>query len=333
MSTSSGINYAKLLGFESVAAAAILAAFYVLLLQFNYSYPWIRPANAVSTFCTIRIVAFIIRAVAAKSDSAGRNSSLLVGDEILFSVGFLVLLYSAYTLASNVRAASGVFVPTGAADVCLAVGQRLFVSAGMIAATVLDIIGVIRSHSTDPRTVDLGKNLQKASMIVVLVLTVLQTYLMLRVTWAEISPRVGADDRERGFWGVMHGYRCYIRCAISLLLLIREAFATATIMSDTAKLNDEHFWYPLIALPEILAVVLYLLPGVVVPSAVPVEIVTHEATTSRHTTHFDGSVQHSITVERSFSYSHPPLHRNLDISQAWQFLSPSSNENQQTEYF
>ena len=49
---------------------------------------------------------------------------------------------------------------------------------------------------------------------------------------------------------------------VSLLLLVREAFATATI-SNSLKQNNEHLWYPLIALAEILAVVLYATPGLV----------------------------------------------------------------------
>lgn len=49
---------------------------------------------------------------------------------------------------------------------------------------------------------------------------------------------------------------------VSLLLLVREAFVTATI-NNGLKQNSEHLWYPLIALPEILAVILYATPGLV----------------------------------------------------------------------
>lgn len=43
---------------------------------------------------------------------------------------------------------------------------------------------------------------------------------------------------------------------------MREAFATATI-GDLTKQNNEHFWYPLVALPEILAVIIYTTPDLV----------------------------------------------------------------------
>lgn len=47
---------------------------------------------------TVRIAAFGIRAALAGLDSAGQTLGLLIADEILSSVGFFGLLYSAYTL-------------------------------------------------------------------------------------------------------------------------------------------------------------------------------------------------------------------------------------------
>jgi hypothetical protein len=54
----------------------------------------------------------------------------------------------------------------------------------------------------------------------------------------------------------------YILLLISALILIGEAFSIATV-NDAEKQNNEHFWYPLIALPEILAGVLYTARGLV----------------------------------------------------------------------
>lgn len=51
---------------------------------------------------------------------------------------------------------------------------------------------------------------------------------------------------------------------IALLLLVREVFAVAT-MSDFAKQNNEDYWYPLYALPELLAVMLYSTPNLLPP--------------------------------------------------------------------
>lgn len=48
----------------------------------------------------------------------------------------------------------------------------------------------------------------------------------------------------------------------AILLLVREIFYTATI-TNTLKQNNEHFWYPLVAIPEILVVILLATPGLV----------------------------------------------------------------------
>jgi hypothetical protein len=66
-------------------------------------------------------------------------------------------------------------------------------------------------------------------------------------------------------------YGIYLLLFISLLLLIREAFATATTINLT-KQNNEHFWYPLVALPEVLAVILYTIPDLI-----PTRAEMHEA--------------------------------------------------------
>ena len=54
----------------------------------------------------------------------------------------------------------------------------------------------------------------------------------------------------------------YILLAISLLLVVREAFATATV-KNSAKQSNEHWWYPFLAVTELLAVILFATPGLV----------------------------------------------------------------------
>ena len=54
----------------------------------------------------------------------------------------------------------------------------------------------------------------------------------------------------------------FILLLIAVLLLMREAFLVATFDNLTKQLN-EAFWYPLVALPELLAVILYSTPGLV----------------------------------------------------------------------
>jgi hypothetical protein len=46
----------------------------------------------------VRVTAFTIRAILAGVQSAGQNLNLLIADEVLSSVGFFSLLFSAYIL-------------------------------------------------------------------------------------------------------------------------------------------------------------------------------------------------------------------------------------------
>lgn len=58
------------------------------------------------TFLLVRVTAFIMRAILAGSNTAGQNLGLLIGDQILFSVGLFGLLYSAYSLVLDRYASS-----------------------------------------------------------------------------------------------------------------------------------------------------------------------------------------------------------------------------------
>ena len=48
--------------------------------------------------CPVRAVSFAMRAVLAKSESAGENFNLVLAQQIIYGVGFFGILYSAYTL-------------------------------------------------------------------------------------------------------------------------------------------------------------------------------------------------------------------------------------------
>ena len=114
------INYAKAFGIHSVAAAAVFAALYAFLLPYYIFRAFRNPTYVLiilSLFCAsmsfvlfyctsreterlfqVRVTAFSMRAVLAASDSAASNLKLVIGESIVYSVGFFGLLYSAYTL-------------------------------------------------------------------------------------------------------------------------------------------------------------------------------------------------------------------------------------------
>lgn len=73
-------------------------------------------------------------------------------------------------------------------------------------------------------------------------------------------PDVNSYKRTNENFGMKHGI--YILCVISLLLLTREAFMTV-VSGNQEKQNNEHLWYPFEAVTELLAAVLFVIPGLV----------------------------------------------------------------------
>jgi hypothetical protein len=74
--------------------------------------------------------------------------------------------------------------------------------------------------------------------------------------------------RREGPFGARHGI--LVLAPIMLLLLVREAFAAGTV-HNPAQADKEALWYPLSALPELLAVLLFATPGLVPSCAALVE--------------------------------------------------------------
>ncbi|KAJ7142769.1 hypothetical protein C8R44DRAFT_827588 [Mycena epipterygia] len=88
----------------------------------------------------------------------------------------------------------------------------------------LGIVGTVDSTSSNPSNVSTGKTLRKASTILFLVLTIVQ---VLQTAWF---------FRAKGY---------------------------SVTLNDASKQNNEHLWYPLVALPEFLAVLCYSVSGLV----------------------------------------------------------------------
>jgi hypothetical protein len=111
-----------------------------------------------------------------------------------------------------------------------------------------------------PSTATTGRALREAGLYVflaVMVALVIQT-LMLAV--AHVSARPSASAAATNSIGDRHGI--FILLLLVLLLLVREVFSTVTQYHADAGRN-ERLWYPLLALPELLAVCLFAVPGLV----------------------------------------------------------------------
>ncbi|KAF7353574.1 hypothetical protein MSAN_01547700 [Mycena sanguinolenta] len=240
MSSSSSIDYAAAFGMHSVAAAAVFAVLFFLLgcwfvRQFikNTTYVYI----ILTLFCGMR----------------GSILNLFIADQILFGVGF-ALLYSAYTLVLDRDVIAG-GKPGTLFSLNLLRNPHLFRMA-LTACVVLGIIGTVNSTSSNPSDVSTGLTLRKASTAAFLVLTIVQ---VAQTIWF-FPDHSSKNSLARRSWGDRHGRHLLI--IISVLMLVRESFLTATINNST-KQNDERLWYPLVALPEVGAVVCYAVSGLV----------------------------------------------------------------------
>jgi hypothetical protein len=261
MSNPNDINYAHAFGIHSVAAAIIFAILYIPLFGWFVRQSFARPTYVhfvLAFFCALRIAAFGIRAALAGLNSAGQTLGLLIADEILSGVGFFGLLYSAYTLVLDLEQLTDRPPPTS--PILRITRNRHLFRMVLMTAVVLGIVSATQTNSNGS-TSTTSSSLHKVSTIIFLVLTILQALQTLILVRVEISEK-DTYKRSNESFGAKHAMP--ILLLVSLLLLVREAFATATI-NNLAKQNTEHLWYPLIALPEIIAVVLYATPGLVPP--------------------------------------------------------------------
>ncbi|KAJ7118401.1 hypothetical protein C8R43DRAFT_96205 [Mycena crocata] len=249
-------DYAAAFGIHSFAAAVVFAVLFLpLCLWFvrqsikNTTYVYI----ILTLFCAIRIIAFIMRAIMAKSTTQGSNLNLFIADQVLFGVGFFALLYSAYTLVLDRDIIAG-GEPGGLLSLNPLRNPHLF-RVVLMAGVALGIVGIIDSTSSKPDELSTGKTLRKAGTIVFLVLTIVQA---MQTVWF-LKDRSYSKNSVRPF-GDRHGR--YLLVLISLFMLVREVFLAATL-NDVSKQNNERLWYPLVALPEFLAVLCYSVSGLV----------------------------------------------------------------------
>jgi len=253
--SSTSTDYASAFGFHSTVAAVVFAVVYLpLFLWFirqsikNTTYVYI----SLTVFCLMRVVAFALRAILIRSKSLGENLNVFIADEVMFGVGFFALLYSAYTLVLDRGIASGV-ASVDQLPLKIMRNRRLF-RIVLLVGVVLGVMGTTDATSSDPSKAASGANLRRASTILFLVLTLIQA---LQTVLAFMGQGSGSSSR---YFGDRHG--SYILGLISLFLIVREVFLVATI-SNSARQNEELLWYPLVALPEVLAVMCYSISGLV----------------------------------------------------------------------
>ena len=157
--------------------------------------------------------------------------------------------------------------------------NRHLIRISLSAAVAVGIIGSTYISSPNPDKLKLGTTLRKVSIIIFLVVTALLAVHTLfvargeRVALSKLPPlpfsiyrsaaqrfafHIGRGSLQGTSFGAKRG--TYILCLIVVFLLIREIYLTATINTTH---QSEASWYPLAALPELLAVTLFGVPGLV----------------------------------------------------------------------
>jgi len=188
---------------------------------------------------------------------------LLIVEQVLAGVGFFSLLSSAYVLVLEWEPLSNDSLGTSGMSILNRItGNRRLFHAVLSVAVVLGIVGATQISSSD---LEKGSIFRVISTAIFLALTVLLVFRSIRLFILESKSSQGHS--EKGWkepepeW---EGYIFIVLCSISCLLLVREAFATATL-GDCKQYHNEHLWYPLTVVPEIIAVMLFATPDLFPP--------------------------------------------------------------------
>ncbi|KZT72459.1 hypothetical protein DAEQUDRAFT_763158 [Daedalea quercina L-15889] len=277
----SSINYAKAYGVDSLAAAIIFAVLYALLLAL-YIFQAVRRKTWVyfvlTLFCLMRVTAFALRSALAGSNAAATDKNALIAFEVIYNVGFFGVLYSAYTLVLERESLvdMNTFLMYYPAPLQLAfriTRRRILIHITLSAAVAVGIVGVVDiMNAKSQADLNKGTTLRSASAYIFLAVTCLlmiQTLALGFATMRTLAKETSTDQQVysptrqgNGLTHVGGTYGVFVLLAIAVLLLAREAFYGATV-ANTAQQTNEHLWYPLSAMTELLAVMLFAVPGLV----------------------------------------------------------------------
>jgi len=258
-------NYATAIGIQSLAGAIVFAILYVALLAFFSIKCFTLPTYihyVLTFFCMLRVTAFIIRAVLAGSETAGENFGLVRADVVLSSVGYFSLLYPSQILVFH-RAQLSDLRPDTHPIIKFTPIRGTF-RMQLLVAIILGAVAGGENPSSPDASPSQMQGLRISSVAVFLFLTIAQAIqtVVLATSSRSIYEQSQYYTRSKDSLGIRYGN--YILLTISLLLFTREIFSIVAAPDGNQHLqNNEHFWYPLISLPELLVVMLYVTPGLV----------------------------------------------------------------------
>lgn len=257
------INYAKSVGIESFPLAVIFCAIYVPLF-IVFMTRWCRNMTyvlgAAALFSIIRVTAFGMRAALAKSESLSENKNMVIAQSIIYSIGYFGVLSSAINLVIDREEAAGI---NNRDPLRIFTANRHIMRLTLTGAIVLGIIGAVNSQdpSQSADKIKTGNLLRKISIIIFVVVAAL---LVIHTLFAIVAERKAAPyEKSYGSsLGQVHGMK--ILLFTGLFLALREAFYVATL-NNIPRQQEEKLFYPFAAGTELIAVLTFLIPGIVPP--------------------------------------------------------------------
>nr|GAT47638.1 predicted protein [Mycena chlorophos] len=269
-------NYAADLGIKNKWAPILFAVLYFCLMVWYIAQTirrrqWVFAGLAI--FSTFRVVSFSIRAaIAHNHHNAAFNRHMAIAYVILYNIGFFSVLLSAYRLLHDRRRLAKIDSARNKGHHALHrvlghVHKGRFMELLLLLAILVGAVGIGYVYGTDSSRTELGDRLSDAGtylFLAVAILIVLLTFVLIHI---ERALR-GQSGRPASSWN-----QHIILLGVAAMLLMRMVFYAATVhqrasgeQTPTAGVgnkaqNNEHFWYPLAALAELLVALLILVPG------------------------------------------------------------------------
>ncbi|KAJ7634483.1 hypothetical protein FB45DRAFT_1056513 [Roridomyces roridus] len=269
-------NYNDVLGIKNKWAPILFAVLYSglmlwYLVQTFRRRQWVFIGLAF--FSTLRVISFSLRsAMANNHHNSAFNRRMAVAYVILYNVGFFSVLLSAYRLLHDRRRLAKIDSARGKSSHAIhrVVGhlhKGRFMEVLLLVAIIVTGVGAGYVFGTDTGRTRLGNRLTEAGVYLFLVVTiviVILTFLLIHIE-RSLEGKSGAPARS---WN-----HHLILLVVAAMLFMRVVFFAATVrqrasgkqtptaMVGNAVQNNEHFWYPLAALTELLVVLLLLIPG------------------------------------------------------------------------
>ncbi|KAJ7060833.1 hypothetical protein C8F01DRAFT_1231369 [Mycena amicta] len=284
-------NYGAILGIQNRWAPILFAVLYFLLMLWYLAQAVRRHGwtyGALALFSALRVISFSIRAaIASNHHNSAFNRSLAVAYEVLYNISFFSLLLSVNRLIHDRRRLAKLNQARDKGRGSLHRTMAGFhkgriIELLMLLAVILGAVGVPMALRTNVGRTKVGNKLNDASTYIFLVATVFLVLLTLSLIRFERVVRRGmttASPATAAPPAVGSMAHHLLLLLVAILILLRTLYFAVTVhqrargqptpasqatssVKQTAQTN-EHLWYPLAALAELLVVLLFLVPGIV----------------------------------------------------------------------